>query len=292
MQPRLIWLFVFILLFGSGCRGPIPQASIPTASIQLVSSDDTVTVTDVRIPSEAAGGLLYYRAIVPKAAPGERLPVLYLLHGGMGDPNDMQQHTNAVKQAIAQRLIIITPNAGLSWYTNAKHRQNERWEDATVYDLVRDVDSRFPVLAGREHRGLAGVSMGGYGAVKLALKHPELYGFAAMMGGSLDITRRWPNVLNPGQTWDTWMIFGFRPATERDEDVFDLLDHMASPQAVKWFASCGSEDSMCTGDTEFVRQLRQRGVVAKTAMTTGQHNWDTWDKTFPALFKTAGESLH
>ena len=217
-------------------------------------------VTDVHIPCAAIGGMLWYRAIVPRVAAGERLPVLYLLHGGTSNPEEMQQDTNAVQEAIAERLIIVTPYAAYSWYTNAKHKPNERWEEAVSRDLIRDADSRFPTLAGREHRGLAGVSMGGYGATKLAIKHPELYGFAAMMGGSLDVTRRWPAIFNPGQSWDEWMIFGFRPSTRLDEDVFVLLPQMANPQAVKWFASCGTEDSTCEGDTEFVRQLRLRGA--------------------------------
>ena len=260
-------------------------------SIQIVSSNEAVVVTDVHIPCAAIGGMLWYRAVVPRVAAGQRLPVLYLLHGGTSNPEEMQQDTNAVQEAIAERLIIVTPYAAYSWYTNAKHKPNERWEEAVSRDLIRDADSRFPTLAGREHRGLAGVSMGGYGATKLAIKHPELYGFAAMMGGSLDVTRRWPAIFNPGQSWDEWMIFGFRPSTRLDEDVFVLLPQMANPQAVKWFASCGTEDSTCEGDTEFVRQLRLRGVVAETSMTTGRHDWPTWSKSLPRMFLAAGEAL-
>lgn len=261
------------------------------ASIQLVSSSDAVAVTDVHIPCAAVGGMLWYRAIVPRVAAGERLPVLYLLHGATSNPQAMQQDTDAVKQAIAERIIVVTPDAHNSWYTNAKHKPNERWEEAVSRDLIRDVDSRFPTLATREHRGLAGVSMGGYGAAKLALKHPELYGFAAMLGGSLDVTRRWLAIFNPGQSWDEWMIFGFRPSTRMDEDIFVLLPQMANPQAVKWFASCGTEDSICVGDQEFVRQLRHRGVVAETSITAGRHDWPTWNQSLPRMFRAAGEAL-
>jgi pimeloyl-ACP methyl ester carboxylesterase len=179
----------------------------------------------VRFFSAAIGGTLWYRAIVPTVVPGERLPVLYLLPGGMSNPADTEERADAVKQAVAERLIIVSPDSGFSWYTNAKHKDNARWEDAIAGDLVRDVDSRFATLKGREHRGLAGVSMGGYGAVKLALKHPELYGFAASMSGSYDVTRRWPNLFNPGQSWEEWKIFGFRPSVRLDEDVFVLLEH-------------------------------------------------------------------
>jgi S-formylglutathione hydrolase FrmB len=248
-------------------------------------------VTDVRIPCQSIGGHLWYRIIVPRSAAGEQLPVLYLLHGGFGNPVDIQAHTDAVKQAVAHRLIVVTPDVGQSWYTNARHRQNARWEDAVAYDLVRDVESRFPALKGREHRGLAGVSMSGYGAVKLALKHPELYGYAASMAGAFDVTRRWPNILNPAQSWNEWMIFGFRAGTRRNEDVFAILPQAKSLQSVRWFLSCGSEDHFAADNRKLATLLHQRGAQVETFEAPGKHDWGPWNKALPELFRTAEESL-
>jgi S-formylglutathione hydrolase FrmB len=264
---------------------------VQQASVRVVSSDAAVTVVDVRFPSPAIGGLLWYRAVVPKVAGGERLPVLYLLPGATSNPVDMQEHCGAVKAAVAERLIIVSPDPGFSWYTNAKHKKNARWEDAIDSDLMRDVEARFPVLEGRAHRGVAGVSMGGYGAVKLALKHPELYGFAASMGGSYDVTRRWPNVFNPGQSWMEWTIFGFRPKARMDEDVFELLDHSRNPQAVKWFSSCGAGDSFLADNARMVGRLRGRGAVVYTVAAPGKHEWRAWGMMLPELYKAAGQSL-
>src|SRR4029077_1401425 len=137
-------------------------------------------------------------------------------------PVEMMERSEVVKLAADERLIVVIPEAECSYYTNAKHKRHARWEDAITLDLPGDVEGRFPVLKGREHTGIAGISMGGYGAVKLALKHPELYGFAGNMSGSLDITRRAASVPRWGQTWRIWMTFGVRPSTRRDEDVFDL----------------------------------------------------------------------
>jgi len=291
VQLRLIRLCAILLLCATGCHAPVRQEYGQPASVKLVASDGAATVTDVRFYSAAIGGTLWYRAIVPTVVPGERLPVLYLLPGGMGHPTDMQEQSNAVKQAEAERLIVVSPDPALSWYTNAKHNKNARWEDAIAGDLVRDVDSRFPTLKGREHRGIAGLSMGGYGAVKLALKHPELYGFAGSMSGSYDVTRRWPNLFNPGQSWSEWNIFGFRPSARLDEDVFVLLEHSANPQQIKWFTACGADDSLSSDNAKMLRQLRERGAVVDTVVTAGKHNWQTWDKMLPQLYKDAGESL-
>jgi S-formylglutathione hydrolase FrmB len=202
-----------------------------------MSSTGEVTVTDVHFPSKSIDGLLCYRAIVPTVAPGERLPVLYLLHGANSGPNELQQRSDVVKLAVEDRLIVVMPDAALSYYTNAKHLRNARWEDAIVLELPQEVESRFPVLPGRLHTGIAGLSMGGYAAVKLALKHPDLYGFAGSMSGALDVTQRPASLRRWGQTWRVWTIFGFRRSTRLDEDVFNLLDRSPNIESLKWFES-------------------------------------------------------
>src|SRR5205807_9687513 len=125
-----------------------------------------------------------------KVRQNERLPDLYLLHGANSGPLEIMERSNVVELSSASHLITVIPDADFSYYTNAKHKRHARWEDAVTQDLPRDVEIRFPVLRGRQHMGVAGISMGGYGAVKLALKHPELYTFVGTMSGALDITRR------------------------------------------------------------------------------------------------------
>ena len=230
------WACLFLLLLCASCRTPVSQAGV-----ERVLDTDAVTVSDVRFSCPDIGGLLRYRAIVPRVEPGERLSVLYLLHGANSGPEDVQKHTEVVQLATTYRLIVVMPEAGISDYTNAKHLRHARWEDAIVSDLPRDVEARFPVLPGREHRGIAGISMGGYGAVKLALKHPELYGFAANMSGPLDITRRPASLRRFWQTFRIWTIFGVSPASRQDEDVFNLLERAPANelQSTRRFSSCG-----------------------------------------------------
>ena len=279
-------------MFTAGCHTLVSGPTPASASVQLVSSSSEVAVSDVRFPSRSIGGQLWYRIVVPQHAPGARLPVLYMLHGGASNPVDFQQHTDAVRQAIARQLIVVTPDAGSSWYTNAKHRRNARWEDAIVYDLAADVESRFPALPGREHRGVVGASMSGYGAVKLALKHPDRYSYAASMAGSFDVTRRFPNFLNPAQSWDEWRIFGFRPRTRLDEDVYVLLADASSPQSIRWFLSCGTEDQFNSDNRKLAQLLRERGANVEVLEAPGAHDWNPWSKALPRLYEIAAESLH
>ncbi len=144
MKSRSTLIAALILLFFSACRAPAPRLTLLPAYTQIVLSSEAVAVTDVHIPCPAIGGMLWYRAIVPKVAAGERLPVLYLLHGGTSNPQAMQQDTDAVKQAIAERIIIVTPDAHNSWYTNAKHKPNERWERPSPATLSATLTHAFP----------------------------------------------------------------------------------------------------------------------------------------------------
>jgi len=256
----------------SGCSRSPRQAD----TVQQVSNDGAVTVTDVHFRSSSINGMFWYRAIVPKVGSNERLPVLYLLHGIDSDPREVMEHSSVLKLATA------------SYYTNAKHRRDARWEDAVAQELPGDVENRFPVLRGREH---AGISMGGYGAVKVALKHPELYRFAGNMSGSLDITRRAASIPRWRQTWRIWMTFGVRRSTRRDEDVFDLLDGAAEVQKVTWFVSCGKDDPLLSVNGGFARKLRGRGVALDLIITSGGHGWQSWNAAMPDLIRIAGTTL-
>jgi putative tributyrin esterase len=212
--------------------------------IEKVLDDGILTVTDVRFRSSAINSFLWYRIIVPKVGSNERLPVLYLLHGANSDPRDVTDRSDIVKMAGGAHLVVVIPNGDYSYYTNAKHKRNARWEDMMTEELPQDVQKQFPVLASRAHTGIAGISMGGYGAMKLALKHPDLYGFAGSLSGALDITRRKASLRRWGQTWRIWTIFGLRPQVRQDEDVFDLLNHGAEVRNTTWFVSCGRSDSL------------------------------------------------
>jgi S-formylglutathione hydrolase FrmB len=278
---------LLLLFFCTACGAP----ELPQGSVQPVSATSAATITDVRFPSASIGGLLWYRVVVPTVAPGERLPALYLLHGGNGNAANLEQQSEAAKFAVAQRLIVVMPTAYDSYYTNAAHRPHAHWEDAIAFDLARDVEARFPVLPGRQHRGIAGISMGGYGAVKLALKHPELYAFAGTMSGALDITRRPVKLRRVRQAWMIWSIFGLREETRLREDIFELLNRAPDLQSITWFESCGFHDPLEPINARFVRELHARGIPLEGITTPGFHDWQTWSSTMPQLFKAAGEAL-
>ena len=123
-------------------------------------------------------------SILPAAvASGQRLPVVYLLHGGGGGFRDWSNFSDVAGFA-ESGLILVMPEGASSYYVDAVDPPEDRFEDYIVRDLIADVETRFPAASGRSNRAIVGLSMGGFGAVTLALRHPDLFGFvgAAQLG--------------------------------------------------------------------------------------------------------------
>ena len=144
-----------------------------------------------------------------EASPFKRYPVIYLLHG-IGDTDETwinpwtkgaawQSVPDVMNRGIAEKrfgeMIVVMPDARTNWggsfYTNSSATGN--WEDFIVKDLVNYIDARYRTLARPESRGIAGHSMGGYGAIKLGMKHPEVYSVVyginpALLGWGEDVS--------------------------------------------------------------------------------------------------------
>jgi putative tributyrin esterase len=280
-------LMLVFVAFASSCKSPQRGERVDV----FLSADSVPTVEDVHISSQSVGGDFWYRAVVPKVAQGERLPVLYLLHGANSGPGELATQLKVRELATSARLVVVMPDGRFSYYTNAKHQRNARWEDAVTIELVQDVENRLPILKGREHRGIAGISMGGYGAIKLALKHPDLYAFAGSMSGAMDITDRPASLRRWGQTWRIWTIFGMTNHARQDEDVFALLQNASAAQTTRWFISCGETDPLLAVNKRFVNRMRAKNINLQFLSTDGGHDWGSWTVTSVELFRTAGVFL-
>jgi putative tributyrin esterase len=149
-----------------------------------------VALRDVTFRSTALNREMQYRVLLPASvAAGAKLPVVYLLHGGGGNFRDGSNYSGVA--GFAERgLILVMPEGNDSYFVNAVERPQDRYEDYIVNDLIVDVESKFPTAAGRANRAIIGVSMGGYGAVKLALSHPDLFVFAGGISPAIDVPSR------------------------------------------------------------------------------------------------------
>ena len=139
--------------------------------------------------SEAIHGDEPYSIFLPPSyANGEkRYPVVYFLHGLFNDHTSwtVDRHGNIpalidrlMSEGKLEELILVSPDAGKSFYTNYKDG-SMRYEDLIVEELPRHIETHYRVKKGRDARAIAGTSMGGFGALKIAMRHPERYAAAA-----------------------------------------------------------------------------------------------------------------
>ncbi len=179
---------------------------------------------DVHFFSAALGREMPYRVFLPETiAVGQRLPVVYLLHGHGPDFRDWSNNSDVSKYAL-RGLILVMPEGNSSFYLNAAKMPRDKYEDYLVRDLVADVEGRFPALTGRAHRAIVGISMGGFGAIAMALRHPEMYVFAGALSAAIDVPERRFNRTRAGQWWFLRKIFGPLGSAERAErDPFVLV---------------------------------------------------------------------
>lgn len=232
--------------------------------------------------SAALGRAMRYRVLVPDAyeASDRRYPVLYLLHGLGGGYKDWTTRTNVAEYTRTLALIVVMPDGENQWYTNAADG-SANFEDYIVTDLAADVVEKYRTVNSRYGRAIAGLSMGGYGALKLALKRPAQYAVVGSFSGAFGVTvegrydRRIASVKAPTLAG----IFGAPDSDSRNQnDVFNLAASMKPAGAPYIYVDCGTADSLITENREVVAALHKAGVAYEYHEVAGAHSWDYWDR--------------
>jgi S-formylglutathione hydrolase FrmB len=242
-----------------------------------------VSMRDVTFCSRALGRNMQYRVFLP-ATRDEKLTVVYLLHGGGGTFRDWSNYSD-VAQLVGGDLLLVMPEGGYSYYTNAAARPQDRYEDYIVNDLTADAESRFPARADREGRAIVGVSMGGFGAVYLALRHPDRYAFAAAMSPAIDAPRRRFTWKRLSQSRSFRGIFGPEGSdSRRNKDPF-VLAQAADPQSMPYlYLTCGRLEGLLAPNREFAALLQRRSIAHEFHSVPGGHDWNQWAAQLPAVF--------
>jgi S-formylglutathione hydrolase FrmB len=187
-----------------------------------------VSIRDVTFRSAALARNMEYRVISPQST-GRKLLVIYLLHGGGGGYRDWSNYSDVASFA-ESGLLLVMPEGESSYYSNAVDPPRDRFEDYITHDLIADVESRFPVATGRGNRALIGISMGGFGAVKIALRHPDLFVFAGGLSSAIDVPRRAFSFKRLQQSRHYNSIFGPAGSQSRRENDPFVLVRTANPE--------------------------------------------------------------
>jgi putative tributyrin esterase len=201
--------------------------------------------------------------------------VFYLLHGLFDNETTWTRRTSIERYVEGLPLMVVMPDGGRGWFTNALNPETCRYEDDLIKDVVGLIDRTFPVKAERAGRAIGGLSMGGYGAVKLALKYPDMFASVTSHSGVLAYPRKdraEAAELSP----EFLSIFG-ENAKDGPEDPFALVAGLKPKRVPAMRLDCGEEDVFLEDNREFHKLLDSLSITHEFEEFEGGHDWAYWD---------------
>jgi S-formylglutathione hydrolase FrmB len=205
-------------------------------------------------------------------ANAKALPVVYLLHGYSGNYSDWVIKAKGFEKAVdLYQVIIVCPDGNNSWYWDSPVDSNFKYDTYVSKELVNWIDGKYKTIKDRRGRGITGLSMGGHGALYLALKHQDVFGAAGSMSGGVDI-RPFPN------NWDMALRLGKyseHPDNWEKYTVMNML-HLLQPNSLAILVDCGTEDFFYKVNENLHEQLLYRNIPHDYISRPGAHNWNYW----------------
>jgi putative tributyrin esterase len=246
-----------------------------------------VVMKDVSFHSPALNRDMPYRVFLPAHInPGDKLPVVYLLHGGNGSFRDWSNDSQ-VSQYAGQGVILVMPEGAFSYYMNAAEKAGDKYEDYTFSDLISDVEARFPAASTRDKRAIVGISMGGFAAIKIALTRPELFAFVGAFSPSIDILHRHFNVKRTGEWWRIRTIFGPSGSEARNSrDPFALVKSVDPAKTPYIYLTAGDHEPLLDPNRRFAERLKGSHVTYEFHIKSGGHDWNEWNSQIPGCFES------
>lgn len=247
----------------------------------------------LHLTSAILGRNVNYAVYLPPdyAASTRLYPVVYLLHGYTDDESGWVQFGEiglAAGRAIADReippMIIVMPDGGVAWYIN-DYQNKVRYEDMFVQEFIPHIDATFRTRPQREFRGVAGLSMGGWGTLVNALRHPDLFAAAAAFSAAVwtdaeILTMKqdvWDHVIGP--------VFGPGLAGKdrltahfRKYSPLELARTLPeeSLKKVRLYIDCGDDDFLTKGNCALHIALTDRRIPHEFRVRDGGHTWSYW----------------
>ena len=264
---RIIFIFAVLSL----------PFSIHAQKTATVKSDG---FRELKLDSKLMKRQMPYRVILPVGYDEKKsYPSIYLLHGLTGHYNNWTDSTKLVEYAKNYNFIIVTPEGANGWYSDSVSVPDDKYESYIVGELIPEIDKNFRTNPKREFRAIAGLSMGGFGAMKFGLKYPEKFALVGSFSGALGIIplpaaamKGFPSVEE---------VFGADDSEARKQnDVLRLIREMNADKMKQLpfiYLDCGTEDFLFQSNRDFADLLVAKKIPHEFRQLPGFHNWSFWD---------------
>jgi S-formylglutathione hydrolase FrmB len=238
-------------------------------SIQLSAKIDTLYVYSVEMNKD-----LPNLVILPEGTDNlsDDLPIVYLLHGAGGNFDNWYRRFPEIQNLSNEyNCIVVCPDGGkTSWYIDSPIDQKMKYESYIINHLIPEVDSIYPTLNSPSFRAITGLSMGGHGALFLAIRHPETFSFAGSMSGGVDL-RPFEN------NWGLTDLLGNAsefPNHWEEHSVVAIIEEIKTDQ--KFIIDCGLDDFFLDVNRDLHRVMNEQGISHEYSERSGAHNWEYW----------------
>ena len=230
-------------------------------------------VDTIQVYSQSMNKNIETLVLSPTTNQGTPTPVLYLLHGfGNNAFGWVEVKPNLQELAEKYNITIVCSDAMNSWYWDSPRVDDSKYETFFSDELYRFIGSNYNVLTGRKNTAVAGLSMGGHGALWLASKYPSLYGAAGSMSGGVDLREF-------GGSWNLSEHLGTYSADNSlwsDYTVAANLERLASAK-LALIIDCGLDDFFYNVNIELHSQLNKIKVPHDFIIRPGAHNRAYWN---------------
>lgn len=236
-----------------------------------------------------------------------KYPIVYLLHGYTDDNTGWLQFgeinryaDKAIAEGTIPPMIIVMPNGDSSWYINS-YDGKEKYEDFFVKEFMPSIEKNYHIKAEKKYRGVAGLSMGGYGTLIFSLKYPELFAAAAPLSAAVfddDAV-----VASPENSWARTFgqLYGRDlKGKERlskswyENSVLKIVETKSAEELkkVRYWIDCGDDDFLTKGNCLLHIALTEKKVPHEYRVRDGAHTWTYWRTGITDALKFIGNSFH
>ena len=217
-----------------------------------------------------------FNVMLPEACT-EDVPVVFLLHGLSGNHNDWQRLTSVNRYAKEREIALVVPNGGKSFYCDMKH--GDQYASYIGGELLEYTRKVFPISKKRETTFIAGMSMGGYGTMKLALSNPQNYAACAAFAGTMSIQENFQRPERRKIGAAIWGEEGVDRLSGSDDDLYELVRRLeeAGNTDLRIYHGCGTEDPLYPQNAQFRTFMEKSSFSYEYHERPGGHTWDVWD---------------